>query len=718
MRLRSLLARLVASNRSSLIGATVVLGTLAACGKDSTGASDNPTPGITTLAPAEIEQGVAGQSLAISGSDFVSSSVVRVNGADRPTTFVSRSELRGSLSAADVVSPGTLQIVVVNPPPGGGTSNVALLVVRARANPVPAITRFVPPFLTTGSSGDTVTIEGTGFVQQSSVVVGFAARSGVTYVSPTQIRVAFADSEVSASGTLSLRVFNPPPGGGASNEVPLEIRAPAPTLTALGESQTTAGQGQYTLSVIGTGFVRNSVVRFNEAPRPTTFVNATTLRATLGEGDLRAAGTFNISVATPPPGGGTSNVLALQLVNGVPTITLLPSQGAHAGRPGFSLLVHGTGFVQGSAVHWNGTARSTQYVSSSRLLAEISAADVASPGTAEITVVTPAPGGGTSGLAVMIVRAVPAATATSTRALPLFGRDLAPDDERGLVYLSIAATAPLDANSLVALDPNSGTVTQRVFVGAGPGRVARSGDGQFLYVGLDGASAVRRVDLATFTAGLQWSLSAGEVAGEIKVVPGRPHSVAISRQSPGYSPPLNGVTIYDDGLPRPQSSPGHTGGNRIEFLDQPDTLYGYNNAHTGFEFFTISIDEAGARHAFATGGLIAGFYTQITGAAGRIYGTDGSIVDAERRVKVGSFPTGTASMTVAPALGRAFMLQGDGIAVYDLNNYQLLGTVPVSGYALDHPALAYPHLVRWGSDGVAFLDTDEVFLVRSPLFAP
>jgi hypothetical protein len=208
------------------------------------------------------------------------------------------------------------------------------------------------------------------------------------------------------------------------------------------------------------------------------------------------------------------------------------------------------------------------------------------------------------------------------------------------------------------------------------------------------------------------------VAGEIKVVPGQPHTVAVSRQSPGTSPPLAGVTIYDDGLPRSQSSPGHTGGNRIEFLDKPDTLYGYNNAHTGFEFFTISIDAAGARHAFTTGGLISGFYTQITGGAGRIYGTDGSIVDAERRVKVGSFPTSTSSMTVDPVLGRAFMLQDNGIAVYDLNNYQLLGTVPVTGVALDHPAVAYPHVVRWGNDGVAFLDSDEVFLVRSPLFGP
>jgi hypothetical protein len=691
---------------------------VAACGGDSTSTGANPTPGIASLTPTELEQGQSTQSLTVSGSDFVRSSVVRVNGNDRPTTFVSSSELRSTLEADDLVSSGTLQITVMNPPPGGGTSNVAPLVVRVRTNPVPAITGFSPASLAAGSAATTVTIQGTGFVQQSSVLINSTAYSGVTYVSPTQLRVAITQADLASGRTLNVRVVNPPPGGGPSNQMALEVRTPVPTLTSLNETSTTAGQTQYTLRVTGTGFVQNSVVRFNDAARPTTFVSATALSAVLGEGDLRAAGTFSITVVNPAPGGGTSNAMSFQLVNGVPTITLLPSQGAHAARPGFSLWVHGNGFVQGSTVRWNGAARPTQYVSGSRVVAEISTGDVTSAGTAQITVFNPAPGGGTSAAVAMTVRVVPSATATSMRALALFARDLAPDDQRGLIYASVASTAPADANSVIALDPSTGTVSKRVFVGSSPGRIARSHDGQFLYVGLNGASAVRRVDLSTFTAGLQWSLSGGEVAGEIKVLPGRPQSVAVSRQSPGISPPLNGVTIYDDGIARPQSSPGHTGGNRIEFLASPDTLYGFNNAHTGFEFFTISIDASGARHAFGTGGLIGGFYTQITGAAGRIYGTDGSIVDAERRVKVGSLAASVSSLAVDASLGRAFALVGNAIAVYDLNNFQLLGTVPVSGVSLEHPANAYPHLVRWGGDGLAFVDTDEVFLVRSPLFGP
>jgi len=47
-------------------------------------------------------------------------------------------------------------------------------------------------------------------------------------------------------------------------------------------------------------------------------------------------------------------------------------------------------------VQWNGSARTTTYVSPTQLTAAIGAADIASPGTASVTVVNPVPGGGTS----------------------------------------------------------------------------------------------------------------------------------------------------------------------------------------------------------------------------------------------------------------------------------------------------------------------------------
>jgi len=70
-----------------------------------------------------------------------------------------------------------------------------------------------------------------------------------------------------------------------------------------------------------------------------------------------------------------------------PVITLLDPGDATAGTPAFPLTVEGAGFVRGvSEVYWNGQRRPTEFVSAAELVAQIPAADVANPGSAQVTV--------------------------------------------------------------------------------------------------------------------------------------------------------------------------------------------------------------------------------------------------------------------------------------------------------------------------------------------
>ena len=62
---------------------------------------------------------------------------------------------------------------------------------------------------------------------------------------------------------------------------------------------------------------------------------------------------------------------------------------AAPGGPAFTLTVNGANFLSASVVDWNGSPRSTTFISSSRLTASITAADIAAPGTALVTVVNP-----------------------------------------------------------------------------------------------------------------------------------------------------------------------------------------------------------------------------------------------------------------------------------------------------------------------------------------
>jgi len=85
------------------------------------------------------------------------------------------------------------------------------------------------------------------------------------------------------------------------------------------------------------------------------------------------------------------------LGNPVPLINqpLVPDSAAPGGA-GFTLTVNGTGFVSGAVVNWNGGARATTFMSGYQLTATILLSDIATPGTASVTVTSPAPGGGTS----------------------------------------------------------------------------------------------------------------------------------------------------------------------------------------------------------------------------------------------------------------------------------------------------------------------------------
>ena len=176
---------------------------------------------------------------------------------------------------------------------------------------------------------------------------------------------------------------------------------PVPTVTSLSPTSTNAGGVAFTLTVNGTNFVSGSVVQWNSSARTTTFVSATQLRATITAADIATAGTASVRVSTPAPGGGNSNALTFTIniipTNPVPTLGSLSPSTATSGAAPFTLTVNGTNYVSGSVVRWNGGARTTTFVSGTQLQAAIPASDVATAGTASVTVFSPTPGGGTSG---------------------------------------------------------------------------------------------------------------------------------------------------------------------------------------------------------------------------------------------------------------------------------------------------------------------------------
>ena len=112
------------------------------------------------------------------------------------------------------------------------------------------------------------------------------------------------------------------------------------------------------------------------------FVSGTVLNASILVTDIAQAGTAAVTVFNPAPGGGTSNALTFTINNPSPHITNISPNNATAGGASFTLTVNGTGFVNSSAVNWNGTALNNPHlVSSMQITVTVPAADIANAGT-------------------------------------------------------------------------------------------------------------------------------------------------------------------------------------------------------------------------------------------------------------------------------------------------------------------------------------------------
>ena len=268
-------------------------------------------------------------------------------------------------------------------------------------NPVPTLSDIDPTSTVAGSIAFTLNVTGTSFVEES-VVRWNGTDLTTRFVNDTQLSADVPASYIATAGTISVIVFNPEPGGGLSNALSFTINNPAPSLDP---SSAIAGDGAFALTVSGVNFVNGSIVRWDGIDLNTTFASSTQLVADVPASHIATAGTVNVTVFNPAPGGGTSSPLVFTVNNPAPASSDLSPSEATAGDGAFALTVNGVNFVNGSIVRWDGTDLSTTFASSTQLVADVLASHIATAGTVNVTVFNPAPGGGTSGAIAFTINA-------------------------------------------------------------------------------------------------------------------------------------------------------------------------------------------------------------------------------------------------------------------------------------------------------------------------
>jgi hypothetical protein len=319
--------------------------------------------------------------------------------------------------------------------------------------------------------------------------------------------------------------------------------------------------------------------------------------------------------------------------------------------------------------------------------------------------------------------------------------DLVVDPNTHIVYASVPSSAGAQGNSITPIDPVAGTTGQPVPIGSEPDKMAISGDGQFIYVALRGEGAVRRFDVATQTGGLEFPLGNDPLFGaplrarDIEVAPGNPHTVAVALTNPSSSPSAKGVVVFDDGVARPRASADADQPTFIEYSGTPDIIYGVAlDASAQFNFRKMAVGPCGVSVVGSTQSLSDQrlFAQDIKFDNGLLYMPSGRVFDPEAMAVVRSFdglPFFGGLVLPDSKAGRVYFLfpsdtlpNTASLRVYDINTTQLLG-------GLDFPGInsndIFRGLVRWGSDGLAFSDGHNVYLVQnsliggiSPAFVP
>jgi hypothetical protein len=305
-----------------------------------------PHPTITNASPATVPAGSASFVLTVTGTGFISGSVVNLNGTALATMFVSATQLTATVPTSAVVAAGTYIITVANPSAtqGGTSAAYAFTVTTA----VPTITSFSP---TSGQAGDLVTITGTNFTGATAVTINGAAITGFTIVNATTI--TFTVPTGASSGAVSVTTAG---GTTTSNSTfTVIVPNPAPTITGLTPSITVAGSAGFTLTVNGTGFISTTVINFNGTVLATTFGSATHLTALVPASAVAMAGTYAVTVTNPAPGGGTSAAVTFMVTTPAPTIaSFTPTSGLANGT--VTVTITGTDFTGATAVTLNGVA--------------------------------------------------------------------------------------------------------------------------------------------------------------------------------------------------------------------------------------------------------------------------------------------------------------------------------------------------------------------------
>ena len=448
-------------------------------------------------------------------------------------------------------------------------------------------------------------------------------------------------------------------------------------------------------------------------------------------------GGFQGSLTGRNPDGGAPSPSS-----GQPVVNSLSPSVVTAGGADFTLTITGKNFAPEDSVEWDAVVLTSKYISSTQMTAQIPSSLITRPTTASIVVQRPVHDSLTFGAAITINAPAVKSTGFSISSVNIEANDMTWDPVSQQLYLSIAGSDLTHPNTIASLNPVTRQFGAFVDAGTGANQLAISSDSSWLYAGIDKVGSVQRYVLPGLTGDLNVPLgsdSAGSAytALALEAAPGNPNTIAISRVTSLIR--NGGVAVYDGATARPSIVSGNLvyPFESLTWNRDGSTIYASTSLD---DVFTLSVDTGGVQQTqfdqlnTSSQAVLALSHIHYSALTGYVYGDNGQIFNpASGQVSwlpenVIDVVTGTNyPITIDDDLGIAWIVRAtlstptsNGhpvILAFDLRTNTFLAYIEVPN-VVGTPI----KLVRWGSNGLAFLTTswnnplqgDGVYIVSGP----
>jgi outer membrane protein assembly factor BamB len=270
-----------------------------------------PVPTLTSISPSSIPANSPPQTLTFTGTGFSPTTMVFYGEKYYQPTYISATKITLANFTPYLAAGSDIAFAVDDIASGDVNSNTLIVSITPA---VPLISAIAPTGVFAAQGALALTVIGQYFSATSVVYVNGISRpttnnNGVLTAQLTAVDVANA-------GTAQITVRDPLSANAPSNAVKLVIQSlPALALSTLSPATVPAGNGAFTLTVLGNGFTANSAIAWNGTIVTTTHVSVTELSAPVTAAQVASIASIPITVVNPLNQGGTSLPLPLSIVS-------------------------------------------------------------------------------------------------------------------------------------------------------------------------------------------------------------------------------------------------------------------------------------------------------------------------------------------------------------------------------------------------------------------